>query len=149
MIALSTLRMSHMNSIGFAIWCYIVLHTVTCYTYPCPKAIESIICIVMKHVTIVYSLYLINIYIICSGSHHKLEATCLNQEQSINELKKQLDLSKGKCSKLEADLKLLENNKQSLATDSHHQLDILQQVIAILLNHAHHGSLVRKMANTL
>jgi septal ring factor EnvC (AmiA/AmiB activator) len=65
--------------------------------------------------------------------HHKLEATCLNQEQSINELKKQLDLSKGKCSKLEAGLKLLEDNKQSLTTDSQHQLRILQQVIALLL----------------
>ena len=70
-----------------------------------------------------------NSLLICSGSHHKLEATCLNQEQSINELKKQLDTAKNKCSKLEANLKVLEDNKQSLATDSQHQLHILQKVI--------------------
>ena len=70
-----------------------------------------------------------NSLLICSGSHHKLEATCLNQEQSINELKKQLDTARNKCSKLEANLKVLEDNKQSLATDSQHQLHILQKVI--------------------
>ncbi|XP_028390865.1 protein FAM184A-like [Dendronephthya gigantea] len=65
-------------------------------------------------------------------SHHKLEATCLNQEQSINELKKQLDLSKDKSSKLESDLKLLENNKESLATDSQQQLRKLEKNVEAL-----------------
>lgn len=58
----------------------------------------------------------------------------MNQEQSINELKKQLDLSKNKSSKLEADLKLLEDNKQSLATDSEQQLYTLQKVITLVLH---------------
>ena len=72
------------------------------------------------------------------GSHHKLEATCLNQEQAINELKKQLDLSKNKHAKLEENLKLLEDNKQSLATDSQHQLHILQQVSTSILLCSNH-----------
>ena len=73
-----------------------------------------------------------------TGSHHKLEATCLNQEQSINELKKQLDLSKNKHAKLEENLKLLEDNKQSLATDSQHQLHILQRVSTLILLCSNH-----------
>lgn len=78
------------------------------------------------------------------GSHHKLEATCLNQEQSINELKKQLDFSRNKYVKLEENLKLLEDNKQSLATDSQHQLHILQQVNTFLfyLNNIFHVELI-------
>ena len=63
-----------------------------------------------------------------TDSLHKLEATCMNQEQSINELKRQLNSLKEKSSKLETELKLQEDNKEMLAADSQQQLQTQKQV---------------------
>lgn len=52
----------------------------------------------------------------------------MNQEQSINELKRQLNSLKEKSSKLETELKLQEDNKEMLAADSQQQLQTQKQV---------------------
>ena len=52
----------------------------------------------------------------------------MNQEQSVSKLKGQLSTLKEKCGKLEVDCKFLEDNKQTLASDSQQQIEIYRQV---------------------
>ncbi|XP_046850280.1 protein FAM184A-like [Xenia sp. Carnegie-2017] len=83
-------------------------------------------------------------------SHNKLEATCLNQEQSVKELKKNVESSKERCFKLEEELKLLKNDKHSLETDSEQQLYLLKQNLESLENENEHirSKYIEELAST-
>lgn len=58
----------------------------------------------------------------------------MNQEQSVKELKKNLECNKERCFKLEEELKLLKSDKHSLETDSEQQLYLLKQVLTIVIH---------------